>query len=173
MIMPVRKEFRKLVTRDEARQIINGLDIKPHIFEVDVEDASGHILAMDVVSQVDVPPFTRASMDGYAVYASDTYTAREDRPVRLKIVGYIPAGTDPGVFLQKGEAAEIATGAVMPEGADSVVMVEYTHFDKDIFIHRPVSINENVMQAGSDIMAGERVLRTGTCLGAREIGVHC
>ena len=171
--MPVRKEFRKLVTRDEARQIINSLDIKPQTFEVDIEDASGHILAMDVVSQVDVPPFTRASMDGYAVYASDTYAAREDRPIRLKIIGSIPAGIDPGVFLQKGEAAEIATGAVMPEGADSVVMVEYTHFDKDIFIHRPVSINENVMQAGSDIMAGERVLRKGTCLGAREIGVLC
>ncbi|MDL5501855.1 MAG: molybdopterin biosynthesis protein, partial [Candidatus Methanoperedens sp.] len=90
---------RKLVTRDEAKQIVNSLDIKPQIFEVAIENASGHILAMDVVSQVDVPPFTRASMDGYAVYASDTYTAREDRPIRLKIIGSIPAGMDPGVFL--------------------------------------------------------------------------
>ncbi|CAG0972756.1 MAG: molybdopterin biosynthesis protein [Candidatus Methanoperedens sp.] len=171
--MPVRKEFRKLATRDEARKIINSLEIEPRSFEMEIEDAFGHILAMDVVSQVDVPPFTRATMDGYAVHASDTYAAREDRPIRLRIVGSIDAGKDPGIFLKKGEAAEIATGAVMPEGADSVVMVEYTHFDKDIFIHRPVSINENVMQAGSDIMAGERVLRRGAYLGAPEIGVIC
>lgn len=173
MIIPVRKEFRKLVTRDEARSIIKGLDIGPHSIDVDIDDAFGHILATDIVSNVDVPPFTRASMDGYAVYASDTYTAREDRPTRLNLTGSIPAGIDPGILLKKGEAIEIATGAVMPEGADSVVMVEYTHFDNDILIHRPVSMNENVMQAGSDIMVGERVLRKGTSLGAREIGVLC
>jgi putative molybdopterin biosynthesis protein len=169
----VRKEFRKLVTRDEAGRIIKNLDINPHSHEVDVDNAFGHILDRDVVSQVDVPPFTRASMDGYAVRASDTYSACEDRPVRLKLTGSIPAGINPSLVLETGEAAEIATGAVMPEGADSVVMVEYTHLDNDVFIHRAVSINENVMQAGSDIMAGERILRKGTFLGAREIGVLC
>jgi len=173
MIKPVRKEFRKLVTRDEAGKIIKNLDIKPHSQEVEIENAFGHILAHDVVSQVDVPPFTRASMDGYSVHASDTYSAREDRPVGLKLKGSIPAGINPELVLEKGEAAEIATGAVMPEGADSVVMVEHTHLDNDVFIHRAVSINENVMQAGSDIMAGERVLTKGTYLGAREIGVLC
>jgi putative molybdopterin biosynthesis protein len=173
MITPVRKEFRKLVTRDEAGRIIKNLDIKPHSQEVELENAFGHILEHDVVSQVDVPPFTRAAMDGYAVFASDTYSAREDRPIRLKLTGSIPAGINPVLVLEKGEAAEIATGAVMPEGADSVVMVEYTHLDNDVLIHRAVSINENVMQAGSDIMAGERVLTKGTYLGAREIGVLC
>jgi len=173
MIASVRKEFRKLVTRDEARRIIKNLDIKPHSQEVEIDDAFGHILVQDVISGVDVPPFTRASMDGYAVRASDTYSAREDRPVGLKLTGSIPAGINPELVLEKGEAAEIATGAVMPEGADSVVMVEYTHLYNDVFIHRAVSINENVMQAGSDIMAGERVLTKGTYLGAREIGVLC
>ncbi len=173
MITLVRKEFRKLVTRDEAKRIIQNLDIKPHSQEVDIEKAFGHILAQDVVSGVDVPPFTRASMDGYAVRASDTYSAREDRPIELKFTGSIPAGINPELVLKKGEAAEIATGAVMPEGADAVVMVEYTHLENEVFIHRAVSINENVMQAGSDIMAGERVLTKGTYLGAREIGVLC
>ncbi len=167
----MRKEFRELVSRDEAKRIIDSLGVKSHHEEVDIENARDRVLAEDVISQVDVPPFTRASMDGYAVHASDTYNAREDRPVRFKLAGSIPAGINPGIFLEKCQAAEIATGAVMPEGADSVVMVEYTHIDKDIFVHRPVSINENVMQAGSDIMVGERVLRKGTCLGAREIGV--
>lgn len=169
----MRKEFRELVSRDTAKRIIDSLDIKSHPEEVDIENARDRVLAADVISQADVPPFTRASMDGYAVHASDTYNAREDRPIRLKLAGSIPAGINPGIFLERGQAAEIATGAVMPEGADSVVMVEYTHIDKDIFVHRPVSINENVMQAGSDIMVGERVLRKGICLGAREIGVLC
>ncbi len=169
--MDVRKEFRKLVTIKEAKNIIKQLDIQPRISEVDIENAAGKVLACDEVSNVDVPPFTRASMDGYAVHASDTYLAREDRPVQLKLVGSIQAGINPDIHVDKGEAADIATGAVMPSGADAVVMVEYTRMDTCLQVLRPVSINENVMQAGADIMAGERVLKKGTLLGAREIGV--
>ncbi len=185
--MVVRKEFRKLVTVDDARRIIQRFDIHPNIIERDIENASGCALAEDVVSGVDVPPFNRASMDGYAVRASDTYLAREDRPVRLKLVGSIPAGINPGFHINRGEAAEIATGAVMPAGADAVVMVEYTDIDnlmnpskknedlwvhqKDLYVRRPVSINENIMPAGADIMVGERALKKGTLLTAREIGV--
>lgn len=167
----VRKEFRKLVTMDEAKGIIQRLDVQPGLIEVELENALGCVLAGDAVSEVDVPPFNRASMDGYAVHASDTYAAREDRPVRLKLVGSIPAGINPDIHINRGEAAEIATGAVMPGGADSVVMVEYTSIDRDLYIRRPVSINENVMPAGADIMVGERVLKKGTLLTAREIGV--
>ncbi len=170
VIMGVR-EFRKLVTVDEAKSIIQSMDAHPRITAVELEKALGCALAEDVVSLVDVPPFNRASMDGYAVHASDTYEAREDRPVRLALVGSIPAGINPDFRIRKGEAAEIATGAVMPEGADSVVMVEYTSVDTEMHVRRPVSINENVMPAGSDIMIGERVLKKGTLLGAREIGV--
>ena len=165
------KEFRKLVTMDEAKHIIESLDVHSSSIEIYIENASGCILAKDIVSEVDVPPFTRASMDGYAVCAPDTYQAREDKPIRLKLVGVIPAGLNPDINMGPGEAVEISTGAVMPAGADSVVMVEYTHIDKDLFVHRPVSINENVMHAGSDIMVGERVLKKGTNLTAREIGV--
>ena len=165
------REFRKLVTVDEAKGVIQNLEIHPRITEVELENASGCALADDAVSEVDVPPFNRASMDGYAICASDTYEAREDRPVRLGLVGSIPAGINPDIRIRRGEAAEIATGAVMPEGADSVVMVEYTSVDTELYVRRPVSINENVMPAGSDIMVGERVLKKGTLLGAREIGV--
>ncbi len=169
--MRVRKEFRKLVTMDEAKNIIRRLDLQPHPVDVDIENAPGRVLAEDAVSDVDVPPFNRASMDGYAVCASDTYQAREDRPVRLKLVGSIAPGINPDIRIGKGEAAEIATGAVMPEGADSVVMVEYTSIDRDLHVRRPVSINENIMHAGADIMAGERVLKKGTLIGVRETGV--
>ncbi len=124
--MLVRKEFRRLITREEAQKIIQSLDIKPRPIEVSIENACGHTLAEDVISETDVPPFTRASMDGYAVFASDTYAAREDRPVRLKLIGSIQAGVNPDISLKRCETADIATGAVLPEGADSVVMVEYT-----------------------------------------------
>ncbi|NJD77527.1 MAG: molybdopterin biosynthesis protein [Candidatus Methanoperedens sp.] len=172
--MHVRKEFRQLVTKDEANDIIKslGLDIMPRTIRIDIENASGFVLAEDVISRVDVPPFNRASMDGYAVNARDTYQAREDRPVQLKLTGSIPAGTNPDIHIRNGEAVEIATGAVMPSGADAVVMVEYTGAGGDnIKVFRPVSVNENVMHAGSDIMAGERVLKKGTLLGSRDIGV--
>lgn len=171
--MYVRKEFRKLVTKNEAKNVIERLDIRSNIIDADIEIAFGHVLAEDVISNVDVPAFNRASMDGYAVHASDTYKAREERPVRLKLVGSIQAGINPDIHIGKGEAAEIATGAVMPSGADAVVMVEYTNngTHNEIHVLRPVSINENVMHAGSDIMAGERVLKKGRLLGARDIGV--
>jgi len=167
----VQKEFRKLVTINHAKRIIESLDIKAGISEVNIMDASGLILAEDVFSNVDVPPFDRASMDGFAVRASDTFKAREDRPVALKLAGSILPGINPDIKIDDGEAAEIATGAVMPEGADAVVMVEYTRIGKEVLILRPVSINENVMHAGADIMAGERLLKRGTSLGPREIGL--
>ncbi len=165
------REFRKLITVDEAKSVIRSLKVNTHITEVELENASGCTLAEDVVSSVDVPPFNRASMDGYAVCAQDTYAAREDRPVRLALVGLIAAGINPELRIKRGEAAEIATGAVMPEGADAVVMVEYTSVDKELQVRRPVSINENVMSAGSDIMIGERILKRGALLTSREIGV--
>ncbi len=167
----MQKEFRKLVTKAEAFKIIESLDIHPAIIEVNIEEASGRVLAGDTVSSVNVPPFNRASMDGYAVHASDTYQAQEGRPVHLKLVDSVRAGLNPDIHVEKGEAAEISTGAVMPSGADAVVMVEYTGVDTDLQVMRPVSINENVMHAGADIMVGERVLRKGTFLGSREIGV--
>jgi len=167
----VQKEFRKLVTMDEAKRIINRLGIRAGISEVNIQEAPGHILAMDVFSEVDVPPFDRASMDGFAVRASDTFKAREDMPIAFKLVGSILPGVNQDIQIEYGKAAEIATGAVMPAGADSVVMVEYTRMDKELLVMRPVSVNENVMHAGADIMVGERLLKKGTTLGSREIGL--
>ncbi len=172
LAMKKRLEFRKLVSIDEAKNIIHRLNITPRILETDILNAYGKTLATDVISEVDVPPFNRASMDGYAVHASDTYHAREDSPVILKLVGSIPPGINHDIHIHKGEAVEISTGAVMPSGANAVVMVEYTSSsDNEIRIYRPVSINENVMQAGTDIMIGERVLKKGSVIGVREIGV--
>ncbi|MCE8423008.1 MAG: molybdopterin biosynthesis protein [Candidatus Methanoperedens sp.] len=168
----MQKEYRKLVTMEYAKKIIENLGICPRIIELDIDNVLSCVLAEDVYSEIDVPPFDRASMDGYAVIASDTYTVREDKPVHLKIIASIHPGANPDIRLQKGDAVQISTGAVMPSSADAVVMVEYTNTKKNIvLISRPVSINENVMHAGSDIMIGERILRKGSQLGVKETGV--
>jgi len=167
-----RKEFRKLVPVEKAREIINSLQVLPKKECLSLENAHGKILAEEIVTEINVPPFSRSTMDGYAVRAEDTYASSETEPVRLKILGNIPAGSDERITVLREEAVEIATGAPIPEGADSVVMVEYSsEEDGTVLIYRPVTVGENIMKAGSDILKGERVLRRGRKLGAREIGV--
>jgi putative molybdopterin biosynthesis protein len=167
-----RKEFRELASVDEARKIINSLQVLPEKEGLALENAHGKTLAEDIVTEINVPPFSRAVMDGYAVRAEDTYACSETEPVKLKLLGNIPAGSDVKFTVSREEAAEIATGAPIPEGADAVVMVEYTSEENGtVFIFRPVTVGENIMKEGSDILKGERVLRRGRKLGTREIGV--
>lgn len=167
-----RKEFRKLISVDKAREIINSLQVLPQQEESTLESAYGKILAEDIITEINVPPFPRAVMDGYAVRAEDTYTRSETEPVKLRLLGNIPAGSDAKFKVSAGEAVEIATGAPIPEGANAVVMVEYSsEGDGTVSIYRPVTVGENVMKAGSDIRKGERVLRARRKLGTREIGV--
>jgi len=121
---------------------------------------------------IDVPSFDRATMDGFAVVTEDTFSAQEDKPAKLKIVGKVEAGDEPDIEVRRGEAAEIATGAPMPKGADAVVMVEQTDQKDDVVsIFKAVAPGENVMGAGTDIMAGEVVLRSGQEITSREIGL--
>ncbi len=167
-----RKEFRELISSQHARQVISQIHLEPGVLKLELEEALGRVLAEDTIAQVDVPGFDRASMDGYAVCAKDTYLAREDKPVTLELTGSIDTGSVPDVVVDNGTVVEISTGAMMPAGADAVVMVEYTRTEgSSLHIMRPVSVNENVIHAGSDIMVGERVLQAGTRLTPREIGV--
>ncbi len=169
----MRKIFRELVSVEEAKKRIFGkVKVERKIEEVPLIDAYGRILAEDCYSGIDVPPFDRATMDGYAVKAEDTFGADEDNPVALKIVGKVEAGEVPSIEVKRGTAVEISTGAVIPKGANAVVMVEYTSRENDVvYIYKPVPPGANVMSAGSDIMTGELLVRKGTMLTAREIGV--
>jgi putative molybdopterin biosynthesis protein len=111
-------------------------------------------------------------MDGFAAIAEDTFSAQEDKPVKLKIVGKVEAGDKPKIEVARGEAVEIATGAPVPKGADAVVMVEQTDQKDDVVsIFKAVAPGENIMGAGTDMMAGENVLRTGQEITSREIGL--
>ena len=167
-----RKIFRDVLSIDEVFEKIKEFLPERKIEEVTLLNATGRVSAEDVYSISDVPPFDRATMDGFAIRAEDTFDADEDNPVRLKVIGRIAAGDHPTMEVKRGEAVEIATGAPMPKGANAVVMVEFTRVIGDfVELFKPVSPGENVMSAGSDIMAGELILRRGDAITHREIGV--
>jgi putative molybdopterin biosynthesis protein len=166
--------FKKLVSLDETKQIIaRNFSPKPLGKEnVPLEHTYNRILAEDVVAPMDVPPFNRSTVDGYAVKAEDTFGADEARPIALKLCGRVRVGEPPKVFVEKGTTAEIVTGAPLPEGADAVVMFEDTvPKENTVLIHASVSRGENAMKAGSDIQKGETALRKGQTLTPYEIGV--
>ncbi|MFH0748666.1 MAG: molybdopterin biosynthesis protein [Candidatus Bathyarchaeota archaeon] len=168
------KVFRELLSVPEAKRRLTEHFVPQPVGgeTLPLESCFGRVLSSDIEASIDVPPFDRASMDGFAVHAEDTFGAEEDQPISLKVVGQIGAGENPRVALENGEAAEISTGAPIPQGANAVVMVEYTWQDDDsLRVYRAVSPGENIMAAGSDIMAGELILRKGDFLTPRETGV--
>lgn len=166
--------FRKLLTLDEAQQVINKHFTPKPLGgeEIPLLEAHNRVLAEDIIAPIDIPPFNRSTVDGYAVKAEDTYGAEENKPIKLKICGSVNVGESPKIAVKRGEAVEIVTGAPMPEGADAVVMVEYTERkDDELYVYRAMAKDGNVMKVGSDIKKGEKILNTGQFLGSREIGV--
>lgn len=166
------KEFHSLIPLDEARSIVLQHLPAARTASVPLSQAAGCILAEKIVSAIDVPGFSRASMDGFAVLAGDTVEAREDRPVSLRLVGRVQMGRPPEVSISRGEAAEVSTGSMLPPGADAVVMIEHSQAKREeVLVRRPVYASENIQAAGSDISFGETVLFPGTFLQPRDIGV--
>jgi putative molybdopterin biosynthesis protein len=166
--------FRKLLSFDEAKQLLDqSYSPKPvGVEQVSISKAHERVLAKDIVAPLNIPPFTRSVVDGYAVKAADIFEASEDQPVTLKFCGHVAIGEPPKAVVETGLAAEIVTGAPIPQGADSVVMVEQTNRrGNNVLIHRPVSVGENLMAAGSDIHKNETVLKAGQFLGSRQVGV--
>jgi len=167
------KEFLSALSISEAKaKLMAHLSLETRVEEVGLDEILGRVAGRDIVAQVDVPPFDRAAMDGYALNARDTFYADEVKPANLKALGYIRAGEKPKIEVKKGSCVGIATGAPLPKGANAVVMVEYTHKEKGgVLIYRSVSPGENVMSAGADIMRGETVVREGAPITSREAGV--
>ncbi len=165
------KAFFKVVAPREALRIL--LENDPVGTEmVPTVRARARVLAEDLYSQVDLPHFPRAAMDGYAVKARDTFGASASQPAYLKLVGTVEMGKEATRPLAKGEAIRISTGGMLPPESDGVVMVEYTEEvgDKTVEIHRGVSPWQNVIQVGDDIKKGEPVFRRGRRLRAHDLG---
>lgn len=165
------KAFFKVVTPDEAKRIL--LEVNPVGTEkIETIRARGRVLAEDIYSQVDLPHFHRAAMDGYAVQARDTFGASASLPAYLKVAGTVEMGKEAARPLAKGEAMRISTGGMLPPEGDAVVMVEYTDEvgEGTVEIHRGVSPWQNVILIGDDIKKGELVFRRGRRLRAHDLG---
>ncbi|MBI5001648.1 MAG: molybdopterin molybdotransferase MoeA [Euryarchaeota archaeon] len=166
------KPFRDLIGFEEAKDMIMER-AKPlaRTERVPLFDALGRVLAEAVHSPIDVPGFTRAAMDGYAVRAEDTFGAARMSPRILGLTGKIPVGKMPGLSVGKGTCAQIATGAPLPKGADAVVPVEETDdADGSIRIFRPAHPGAYVSAPNSDVAKGDKVLSEGTTLDPPHIG---
>jgi putative molybdopterin biosynthesis protein len=173
------EQFLEIVSPDEARwRFTAHLDLSPRGHEtVALADALGRVLANDIAAPIDVPPFDRSGVDGFAVRAADVAGATEHHPKRLVLNREVIAcGHAPAIEVAEGTASTIATGGMIPRGADAVVMIEHTELSEDargpaIDIRRAAAPGQFVGYAGSDIARGEMLLPRGTRIGSREIGM--
>ena len=169
------EQFLQVLDRDEAERRFRAVvDCSPRGTElVPLDAALGRVLAEDVLSPVDVPSFDRSNVDGFAVVAEDTFGASEELPCTVLLIEEeIHTGVIPTSTVHPGEAALIATGGMVPRGADAVVMVEDVQVrDKELLIARAVTAGSGISFAGTDITSGETVLRSGQLLTSRDTGV--
>jgi molybdopterin molybdotransferase len=163
--------FFKVKTCEEALKLLETFE--PVAEErVPLVQAFDRVLSQDVVSPADLPGFARSSMDGYAIVAKDSFGATESLPALLEVVGEVKMGEIPRVKGGPSQAIRIATGGMLPDGADGVVMVEYCHplDENTIEVSRAISPQENVIAPDDDYRKGSVVLSKGIRLRAQDLG---
>ncbi len=162
-LLPPADALQKLLDNIQA-------DLVPEL--VETERALGRVLVSPVTAPHPLPEFARTTVDGYAVKAADTFGASESLPVYLELMGEVPMGAAPAIFLSKGKCLLIHTGGMLPIGADAVVMLEYTQSARsnEMEILRAVAVGENVIEIGEDVQGGQEVIPQGTRLRPAEIG---
>jgi len=167
------RPFSSTISFDEAQRRLRDA-VRPiaRTERIRLERAAGRVAAEDVTSPLDVPPFARSAMDGYALIAADTVAASSTSPAPLQIVERLYTGQVPHTAIVRGTCAEIATGAPLPDGADAVVMVEQTTLDGDnrVLIAAAAAPGQNIGRRGADISAGAIVIRQGDSLNPGRIG---
>ena len=164
--------FFQVKTSEEVFEILKGFSPVGEE-SVRLDDALGRALSRNILSPEDLPGFHRSTMDGYAVKSKDTFGAAESLPAFLEVAGEVIMGQVPAVSVTPGKAVKISTGGMLPEGADSVVMIEYCQSldDKTIEISRAVSPLENVILPSDDVKTGSIVLEKGAVLRPQDIGL--
>jgi molybdopterin molybdotransferase len=160
-----------LAAADAARRILSDVRRQPAL-RVPLDDALDSVLAEPIIAPLDIPAWTNSAMDGYAAHGADVRGASDARPVRLRVVEQLPAGSFPTRALGRGEVARIFTGAPLPEGADTVIRQEDTDSGGEtVTIVRDRDIGVNIRRAGEDIRKGSTVLAPGAELGPAQLGV--
>lgn len=165
----------KVVSAEKADEIINEsfLSRTPDTQTVTLDSLTGRVLAEDIYSPEDVPSFDRSTVDGYAVIARDTFGSSETMPCQSENKGEILMGQLADRGITTGQCMRISTGGMLPECADSAVMVENTEelLDGMTLIYKAVSPYENVTRKGDDVKTGQLVLPAGTVLSSKHIGI--
>ncbi|MDN5292937.1 MAG: molybdopterin molybdotransferase [Eubacteriales bacterium] len=165
----------QVVPVSEARQVFLREINTDHLATetVPLEKAFRRVLAEEVRAAEDIPAFPRATMDGYAVAAKDTFGASEAMPAYLTVAGEVLMGRPYQGEVKPGEAVRIATGGMLPAGTDAVVMLEFTEEmpDGTVAVNKPVAPGENVIQPGEDVAAGTEVLYPGRVIRGQEMGL--
>ena len=167
-------EFLTLLPPDEARALLLSHLSQPAIDSefLDVPSALSRVLAEDILAPHPLPEFQRSTVDGYAVRARDTHGASDSLPAYLNLIGEVPMGDAPAFAIRAGQCALIHTGGMLPDGADAVVMLEYTQPAQrnELEIFRSVADGENVIRVGEDVTRGQLIQPRGSLLRPAEIG---
>lgn len=164
-------EFLRVLSIKEVIEIIGKFPLLDTEV-VPVENARGRVLAEEVRAPEPVPHFRRATMDGYAVISKDTFGASESLPAILEVTGAVEMGRPPYCNVRQNQAVSIPTGGAVPEGADAVLMVEYTESidESTIEVYKPVAPGEHILDVGEDIPEGSIILKPGRILKPQDIG---
>ncbi len=173
--MRQQKQFLDVIDRDLAKARFEAqISLKPLGEEVvSLDQALGRVLSRNIIASVNVPSFDRSNLDGYTVKAADTIGAEEHQPVSLHLLDeQVAAGDKPEQELESGSAMLIATGGMMPRGADAIVMVENADIeDGQLKVSKPVSPASGIAFAGTDVSSGQIILYKGDLLTSRETGI--
>jgi len=166
--------FSKLTSLEDAIKALNNLIKTGPNEKIEITNALNRILAKDIESNLDIPPFERSAMDGYAVIAEDTFGASPKSPKKIKLIGKSEIGEISNSKISKGEATKISTGAAIPKGADAVIKIEDTEIENDkISLYTSIVPGKNVSKKGEDILKGTKVLNAGTELKSEHIALLC
>jgi len=153
-----------MIQIEEAEKILNSIKPQKSIEKISIKDSLNRVLAQDIISKIDMPPYNKSAMDGYAIFSGDDSE-------RFKVIEIIPAGRVPKKEIKKGECSKIMTGAIVPKGADKIVIKEKTK-EKDGFM-RVIEDDDlkNICYSGEDIKSGDNLLKCGTKIRASEVGI--
>ena len=164
--------FSKLTLLDDALKKIQGYITPVSLDEVETSKALNRVLAVDIISELAIPPFDRSAMDGYAVKAEDTFGASPSNPKVIKKIGTVEIGEQTDLVLIFGEAVRISTGAAIPKGSDSVIKIEDTDIDGDkVSLYTSIVPGKNISKKGEDIPLGAEILRSGITIKASHIAL--
>jgi molybdenum cofactor synthesis domain-containing protein len=164
--------FSKLTSLEDALEKTFSLVVLNPIEEIEIGNAFNRILAIDIITEFDLPPFDRSAMDGYALKAEDSFGASPKNPKKIKLSGKIEIGETSTLILKKGEGIRISTGAPIPDGADCVIKIEDTEIQNEIIqLYTSIPPGKNVSRRGEDIKKGTIVLKKGIDLKAEHIAL--